>query len=65
VLQHLAWRGLLDGRLRVRPMVLPDRFIEQDTQSRQLANAGLTARDIVTTVLGALGQEVTLRVAAN
>ena len=65
VLQHLAWRGLLDGRLRVRPMVLPDRFIEQDTQSRQLANAGLTARDIVTTVLGALGQEVTLRVAAD
>jgi deoxyxylulose-5-phosphate synthase len=46
-------------------MVLPDRFIEQDTQSRQLANAGLTARDIVTTVLGALGQEVTLRVAAD
>jgi len=57
VMQHLAWRGLLDGGLRVRPMVLPDRFIEQDTQARQLANAGLTARDIVATVLNALGRE--------
>ena len=57
VMQHLAWRGLLDGELRVRPMVLPDRFIEQDTQARQLANAGLTARDIVATVLNALGRE--------
>ena len=65
VMQHLAWRGLLDGGLRVRPMVLPDRFIEQDTQARQLANAGLTARDIVATVLNALGREVTLTAAAD
>jgi 1-deoxy-D-xylulose-5-phosphate synthase len=46
-------------------MVLPDRFIEQDTQARQLANAGLTARDIVATVLNALGREVTLTAAAD
>ena len=59
VMQHLAWRGLLDGGLRVRPMVLPDRFIEHDTQPRQLADASLTANDIVTTVLNALGREVT------
>jgi 1-deoxy-D-xylulose-5-phosphate synthase len=58
VMQHLAWRGLMDGGLRVRPMVLPDRFIEQDTQARQLADAGLTAHDIVATVLGALGREM-------
>ena len=25
-MQHLAWRGLLDGRLKVRPMTLPDRL---------------------------------------
>jgi 1-deoxy-D-xylulose-5-phosphate synthase len=58
VMQDLAWRGLLDGGVRVRPMVLPDRFIEQDTQARQFADAGLSARDIVATVLGALGREV-------
>jgi 1-deoxy-D-xylulose-5-phosphate synthase len=65
VMQHLAWRGLMDGGLRVRPMVLPDRFIEQDTQARQLADAGLTAHDIVATVLNALGREVTLNAAAG
>ncbi len=59
VLQHLAWKGLLDRGVRVRPMVLPDRFIDQDTQAKQLAEAGLTARDIVATVLNALGREVT------
>jgi 1-deoxy-D-xylulose-5-phosphate synthase len=55
VLQHLAWAGLLDGALKVRPMVLPDRFIDQDTQSRQLAAAGLDAPHIVAAVLQALG----------
>ena len=56
VLQHLAWAGLLDGGLKVRPMVLPDRFIEQDSQAKQMIEAGLTAKDIVAAVLGALGQ---------
>jgi 1-deoxy-D-xylulose-5-phosphate synthase len=55
VMQHLAWKGLLDGGLKFRPMVLPDRFIDHDSQPKQLAAAGLTARDIVATVLGALG----------
>ena len=39
-------------------MVLPDRFIDQDTQTRQIAEAGLAAKDIVATVLTALGREV-------
>ena len=30
VLHHLAWKGLLDGGLKVRPMVLPDWFIDHD-----------------------------------
>ncbi len=55
VMQHLAWSGLLDGGLAIRPMVLPDRFIEHDTQPRQLAEAGLTARDIVRTAVDAVG----------
>ncbi len=58
VMQHLARRGLLDGGLRFRPMTLPDRFQDHDTPSQQLVEAGLTARDIVTTVMGALGREV-------
>jgi 1-deoxy-D-xylulose-5-phosphate synthase len=65
VLQHLATKGLLDGRVRVRPMTLPDRFINQDTQARQLAEAGLTARDIVAAVLGALGRQMTFEAAAG
>ncbi len=55
VLHHLAWKGLLDGGLKVRPMALPDRFIDHDSQARQLAEAGLTAKDIVATALGAIG----------
>ena len=51
VLHHLAWKGLLDGGLKVRPMVLPDVFIDHDSQAKQLAEAGLTARDIVATAL--------------
>ena len=55
VLQHLAWNGLLDGGLKVRPMVLPDRFIDHDSQAKQLAVAGLSAKDIVAAALGAFG----------
>ena len=55
VMQHLAWAGLLDGGLKVRPMVLPDRFIDHDSQPKQLAEARLTAKDIVAAALGALG----------
>jgi hypothetical protein len=39
-------------------MVVPDRFIEQDTQARQLAAAGLSAKGIVATVLTAPGREM-------
>ncbi|MBV9785606.1 MAG: 1-deoxy-D-xylulose-5-phosphate synthase, partial [Acidisphaera sp.] len=55
VLQHLAWAGLLDGGLRVRPMVLPDRFIDHAGHPAQIAEAQLSARDIVATALAALG----------
>jgi 1-deoxy-D-xylulose-5-phosphate synthase len=55
VLHHLAWKGLLDGRLKIRPMTLPDTFIDHDTPAKQLAEAGLTPRDIIATVRAALG----------
>ncbi len=57
VFQVLAWEGLLDRGLKVRPMVLPDRFIDQDTPDRMYEAAGLDAKAIVATALNALGRE--------
>ena len=57
VLQHLAARGLLDGGVRVRSMTLPDRFIDHSTPAAQIIEAGLGAKDIVATVMGALGKD--------
>jgi len=61
VMQHLAWRGLLDGGLKVRPMTLPDRLIDHDTQQRQYDEARLNAPHIIAAVLEALGQEDGMR----
>jgi 1-deoxy-D-xylulose-5-phosphate synthase len=63
VLQHLAQRGLLDHGLKVRPMVLPDRFIDHDAPQAQYDEAGLNARHIVQTALTALGR--TMETAAS
>jgi 1-deoxy-D-xylulose-5-phosphate synthase len=38
-------------------MVLPDRFLDHDSPAKQLIAAGLTAKDIVATVLACLGRE--------
>jgi len=58
VLHHLATTGLLDHGLKVRPMVLPDRFLDHDAPAKQYEEAGLGARGIVDTALSALGMEV-------
>jgi 1-deoxy-D-xylulose-5-phosphate synthase len=55
VLQYLATAGLLDQGLKVRPMVLPDRFIDHAAPAKQYAEAGLDAAHIVSTALSALG----------
>ncbi|MEO9903382.1 1-deoxy-D-xylulose-5-phosphate synthase [Nisaea sp.] len=55
VLHALAEDGLLDAGLKVRPMVLPDRFLDHETPETQYREAGLDAAAIVTTVLGTLG----------
>ena len=57
VLHHLAHAGMLDRGLKVRPMVLPDRFIDHDQPYQQYESAGLNARHIVETALAALGRE--------
>jgi len=56
VLQFLAWEGLLDKGLKVRPMTLPDVFQEHDTPERMYAEAGLDADGIVLVALNALGR---------
>ncbi len=56
VLHHLANAGMLDHGLKVRPMVLPDRFIEHDSPAAQYDQAGLNARHITQTALTALGR---------
>ena len=57
VMQFLAWEGLLDKGLKMRPMTLPDIFQDHDTPEKQYAQAGLDADGIVATVLNALGRE--------
>jgi 1-deoxy-D-xylulose-5-phosphate synthase len=57
VLQHLAMRGLLDGGVKVRSMTLPDYFIDHNTPAAQIVEAKLGAKDIVATVINALGQQ--------
>jgi 1-deoxy-D-xylulose-5-phosphate synthase len=58
VLQYLASTGLLDRGLKVRPMVLPDVFIDHDKPEKMYETAGLHAQGIVATVLATLGREV-------
>ncbi|PWC57514.1 transketolase C-terminal domain-containing protein, partial [Azospirillum sp. TSH20] len=57
VLQFLATAGLLDGGLKIRPMVLPDLYLDHDSPAKQYETAGLTAQQIVRTALQALGIE--------
>jgi 1-deoxy-D-xylulose-5-phosphate synthase len=57
VLHTLAENGALDKGLKVRSMVLPDTFIDQDSPAAMYAKAGLDAKGIVTRVFEALGRE--------
>ncbi|MET0539868.1 MAG: 1-deoxy-D-xylulose-5-phosphate synthase [Xanthobacteraceae bacterium] len=58
VLHTLAEHGVLDSGLKVRPMVLPDVFIDQDSPAAMYAKAGLDAKAIVTKAFDALGQNL-------
>ena len=58
VLQALAVNGVLDGGLKVRSMMLPDVFIDQDSPAAMYAKAGLDTKGIVATAFEALGQNL-------
>jgi 1-deoxy-D-xylulose-5-phosphate synthase len=57
VLHYLAHEGLLDGRLKVRPLCMPDLFVEQAKPEAMNAFAGLDRKGIVATVFDMLGQK--------
>ena len=57
VLQALAENGVLDRGLKVRSMVLPDVFLDQDSPAAMYAKAGLDAKGIVAKVFEALGKD--------
>ncbi len=59
VLDFLARSGILDRGLKVRPMALPDIFIDHDKPEVMYDVAGLNAAQIVETVLSALGGQET------
>ncbi|KAJ8751763.1 hypothetical protein K2173_025944 [Erythroxylum novogranatense] len=56
VAQFIALDGQLDGRIKWRPIVLPDNYIEHALPQEQLAVAGLTGHHIAATVLRLLGR---------
>ncbi len=58
VLAFLAGAGAFDRGLRIRTLVMPDLFVEQDKPEAMIARSGLDARGIVATVFEALGRDV-------
>jgi 1-deoxy-D-xylulose-5-phosphate synthase len=65
VLRYLSESGELDRGLKVRTMVLPDQFIDQDKPEQMYEAAGLNASGIVGKVLQALGREPHLSAASR
>jgi 1-deoxy-D-xylulose-5-phosphate synthase len=58
VMQTLAEHGVLDRGLKIRSMVLPDIFIDQDSPNAMYAKAGLDTKGIVAKAFQALGQNI-------
>ena len=55
-LHDLSASGALDTGVKIRTMVLPDTFIDQDTPEKMYEQAGLDADGIVEKVFAALGR---------
>ena len=61
-MQTLAENGAFDSGLKVRCMVLPDAFIDQDSPAAMYSAARLDAKGIVAKVFEALGKDVSIDV---
>jgi 1-deoxy-D-xylulose-5-phosphate synthase len=57
VSHFLGLNGLLDGNLKWRAMVLPDRYIDHGSQTDQIEAAGLTSMHIAATVSSLIGEK--------
>lgn len=57
VMQDLALAGVLDAGIKIRPLTLPDVFIDHDKPEKQYEMAGIDAKSITAAALQALGQE--------
>ena len=57
VLTYMVNDGLLENGLKVRAMMMPDEFFDQDKPEKQIEMAKLSAKDIFETVMTALGRE--------
>src|SRR5262245_40295403 len=57
VFQTLSDNGALDRGLKIRAMMLPDVFIDQDSPAAMYAKAGLDTKGIVKKVFEALGKD--------
>ncbi|KAI8032063.1 hypothetical protein LOK49_LG01G02168 [Camellia lanceoleosa] len=58
VSHFLSLNGILDGPLKLRSMVLPDRYIDHGSPQDQIEEAGLSARHICATMLTMLGRPI-------
>jgi 1-deoxy-D-xylulose-5-phosphate synthase len=65
VLELLAETDVLDHGLKVRPLVLPDVFLDQDSPAAMYAQAGLDAKGIAAQALMALGRCADARMMAG
>ncbi|KAK7252448.1 hypothetical protein RIF29_36388 [Crotalaria pallida] len=54
VSQYLSISGILDGPLKWRAMMLPDRYIDHGSQQDQIEEAGLSSKHIAATILSLL-----------
>ncbi|KAL4182095.1 hypothetical protein AMTRI_Chr12g240820 [Amborella trichopoda] len=55
VCHFLSLNGLLDGKLKWRAMVLPDKYIDQGSPQDQVIEAGLSSKHIAHVVLSLVG----------
>ena len=58
IFQALSERGIFDKGLKIRSMILPDRFIDQDTPENMYKAAGLDAQAIEQKALDALKSNI-------
>ncbi|KAJ7955748.1 1-deoxy-D-xylulose-5-phosphate synthase [Quillaja saponaria] len=65
VSHFLGLNGLLDGNLKWRAMMLPDRYIDHGAQTDQTEVAGLSPKHIAATVLSLTGEQRDSRLLLN